>query len=89
MLSIVWGPILFGFLFGFIVGTRIHRTEKYSFTLTAGAIVAILIGSIIFAFNVGQFPFYADLPLSTSFISAIVGILCGILLFGNLSKGDN
>ena len=89
MVSIVIGPILFGFLFGLIVGTRIHKTEENSFKLTASAIVAILIGALLMSWNLGQFPFYGDFPITTAFISAIIGILIGSVLFGNSAKGDN
>ena len=86
---IVIGPILFGFLIGLVVGTRIHKTEENSFKLTGGAIVAIIIGALLMSWNLGQFPFYDDLPIATAFISAVIGVLIGSLLFGNSAKGDN
>lgn len=89
MISIVIGPILFGFLFGLVLGTRIHKKEENSFKLTGCAIIALLIGSLLMAVDLGQFPFYADLPIATAFLSAIIGILIGCLLFGSSAKGDN
>lgn len=89
MVSIVIGPILFGFLFGLVLGTRIRRKEENSFKFTGSAIVALLIGSLLMSLDLGQFPFYADLPIVTAFLFAIIGILIGSLLFGSSAKGDN
>ena len=55
---IVIGPILFGFLIGLVVGTRIHKTEENSFKLTGGAIVAIIIGFYDGIFGPGTGSFF-------------------------------
>ena len=89
MVSIVVGPILFGFLFGLVIGTRIHRNEENSFKFTGSAVVALLIGALLMCVDLGQFPFYADLPIATAFISAVIGILIGSFLFGSSAKGDS
>ena len=89
MFPVVIGPILFGFLFGLVIGTRIRKIEENSFKLTTGAVVALLIGVLIMAFDLGQFPFYVDMPIASAFVSAIIGILIGCFAFGNSAKGDS
>ena len=49
---------------------------------TLGAIIALVIFAIFMSWNLGQFPFYNDLPIATTFLSAIVGILLGSALLG-------
>ncbi len=89
MISIVIGPIIFGFIFGLVIGSRIHRTEKDSFEFSFSAIVALLIGSLLMSLNLGQFPVYSDFPIATAFISAIIGMVLSSLIFGNFAKGDS
>ena len=89
MFPVVIGPILFGFLFGLVIGTRIRKIEENSFKLTTGAVIALLIGVLIMAFDLGQFPFYGDMPITSAFVSAIIGILIGCFAFGNSAKGDS
>lgn len=89
MSSIIWAPIVCGLIIGFIVGTRINTNMKGSVKLTAGALVVIFIAAIYMAYDMGQMPYYTDLPISSAFISAIVGVLFGSLIFGRSIKGDN
>lgn len=77
------GPIIFGFLIGFIVGTRFKTNNKTNINLTASSLILIIIFGIIMAWLLGQFPYYNDLPLATGFISGIIGILLGNLIFNN------
>ncbi|WP_296878134.1 energy-converting hydrogenase B subunit J [uncultured Methanobrevibacter sp.] len=77
MLSL--GPIIFGLILGVIIGSQIKIIDDTHFTL--GAFVVIIIAGIIVAWQVGNFPFYTDLPLSTGFLSALIGIFVGKLLF--------
>lgn len=78
MLSL--GPIIFGILLGLIIGSQIKlNVNDTHFTL--GAFVVIIIAGIIFAWQSGNYPFYTDLPLSTAFISALIGIFVGKLIF--------
>ena len=52
-------------------------------------LVGVWRGALLMSWNLGQFPFYDDLPIATAFISAVIGVLIGSLLFGNSAKGDN
>ena len=71
------GPILFGFLIGFIVGSRIKNNPNSDVKFTIGSYVVIFIAAIIVAWQIGPYPFYDDLPLNTGFASAAVGLIAG------------
>ena len=74
MLSI--GPIIFGLLLGLIISSQIKlKANDTQFTLAA--FILILIAGIIIAWQAGNYPFYNDLPISTAFISALIGIFVG------------
>ena len=87
--NIVIGPIIIALIFGFIVGTRLHLNEENSFTFTAGAIVALIVGGFIMAYDIGQFATYQDLPIATVFLATIFGVLIGGALLGGRAKGDH
>ena len=78
---IVIGPIIFGFLIGFIVGTRFKTSSKTNINLTASAIILLLLFTVLIAWQLGQFPYYNDLPMATGFISAFIGLIIGNLIF--------
>ncbi len=88
-MNLVIGPIIIGIIFGFIVGSRIHLDLKDSFTFTISGIIALLIGAIIMAYGLGQYPTYNDLPIATAFLAAVIGILIGSKLLGGRAKGDH
>lgn len=75
---LVYGPIIFGLLFGVLLGTRL-RFNKY-FTPSSGVLIFIL--AIIISWQLGQFPYYNDLPIATGFLSTIIGIFLVKILFG-------
>ena len=78
MLSL--GPIIFGLILGVVIGSQIklnHVDAKF----TRASFIIILIAGIIIAFQLGNYPFYTDLPFSTAFLSALIGIFVGKLLF--------
>lgn len=78
MLSI--GPIIFGLLLGLIIGSQIKlNVNDTHFTL--GSFIIVLIAGIIVAWQSGNFPFYTDFPISTAFLSALIGIFVGKLIF--------
>ena len=78
MLSL--GPIIFGLILGLIIGSQLKlNVNGTNFTL--GAFVVIFIAGIIVAWQSGNYPFYTDLPISTAFLSALIGIFVGKLLF--------
>ena len=65
------GPIIFGLIFGLIIGSQIKlNVSDAKFTLAS--FVVILIAGIIAAWQLGNFPF---------FLSALIGIFVGKLLF--------
>ncbi len=74
------GPIIFGLILGLIIGSQIKlNVSDAKFTLAS--FVVILIAGIIVAWQLGNFPFYTDFPISTAFLSALIGIFVGKLLF--------
>ena len=78
MLSL--GPIIFGLILGLVIGSQIKlNVNDTHFTL--GSFIVILIAGIIAAWQLGNYPFYTDLPISTAFISALIGIFVGKLIF--------
>lgn len=87
--NIVIGPIIVGFIFSFIVGSRIHLDLDNSFKFTISGIIALVIGAIIMSYGLGQYPTYNDLPIATTFLAAIIGILIGSALLGGRAKGDH
>jgi energy-converting hydrogenase B subunit J len=78
MLSI--GPIIFGLILGLIIGSQIKLNVGDS-RFTLASFIVIVIAGIIVAWQLGNYPFYTDLPISTAFLSALIGILVGKLLF--------
>ena len=78
MLSL--GPIIFGLILGLIIGSQIKlNVNDTHFTL--GAFIMILIAGVIVAWQAGNYPFYTDFPFSTAFLSALIGIFVGKLIF--------
>ena len=78
MLSL--GPIIFGLILGLVIGSQIKLgVSDTHFTL--GSFVVIFIAGIVVAWQSGNYPFYTDLPISTAFLAALIGIFVGKLLF--------
>ena len=84
MLSL--GPIIFGLILGLIIGSQIKlNVSDAKFTL--GSFVVIFIAGILVAWQSGPYPFYTDSRLcsllfsKTAFLSALIGIFVGKLLF--------
>ena len=76
------GPIVIGFLLGFILGTRIQISSKSKLVFDVEVYAIVLIAAIIVAYYLGPFPYYEDVPIASGFVSAIIGLLIGKLLFG-------
>ena len=74
------GPIIFGLILGLIIGSQIKLNNNDTH-FTLGAFIMILIAGIIVAWQSGNFPFYEEFPISTAFLSALIGIFVGKLLF--------
>jgi len=83
------GPIIIGFLLGFILGTRIQISSKSKLKFDAEIYAIVLITAIIVAYYLGPFPYYIDVPIASGFVSAIIGILIGKLLFGKEKNDKN
>ena len=77
---ISWGPIAFGLILGLIVGSQI-KFENDDTHFTLGAFIVVFIAGIIMAWQSGNFPFYAGPPISIAFLSALIGIFVGKLIF--------
>ncbi len=82
------GPIIIGFLLGFILGTRIRPDPESKLKFNAEIFAIVLIAAIIMAYFVGPFPYYEDVPLASGFVSAIIGLLIGKLLFGRTDSNE-
>jgi energy-converting hydrogenase B subunit J len=41
------------------------------------------------SYGLGQFPVYNDLPIATTFLGAVIGVLIGSALLGGRAKGDH
>ena len=72
---IVVGPILFGFLFGVVVGSQIKTGNIKDTSFKTSSYIIIIIAALIMAWQLGEFPFYDYLPLSRGFAAALIGIL--------------
>lgn len=78
MISI--GPVIFGLILGVIIGSQIKlNANDTHFTL--GAFIIVFIAGIIVAWQSGNFPFYTGPPVSIAFLSALIGIFVGKLIF--------
>lgn len=78
---LVLGPIIFGFLLGFVVGTRIKTNSKQDTKFTLASYVCIVIAGLLMAWQLGQYPFYDDVPVSTAFVFSLIGVLVGKTVF--------
>ena len=78
-MMLVLGPIIFGLIFGLIIGASIRKT---SFNFTATSYIVMIIAALLVAWQIGQFDFYNDIPVATGFVSGLIGLLLGRLLFG-------
>jgi energy-converting hydrogenase B subunit J len=76
------GPLVLGFLLGFIMGTRIKVNQESGLKFDASVYLIFIIIAFIVAYLLGPFPYYQDLPLANGFIAAAVGIVVGKLIFG-------
>lgn len=76
------GPLVLGFLLGFILGTRIKLSPESELKFGTEVYAIVLIAAIIVAYFIGAFPYYIDVPLASGFVAAIIGIIVGKLLFG-------
>lgn len=73
------GPVIFGFLIGFVVGIRVKDNSESGVSFTLGSYITLLIVALIIAWQSGPYPFFDDVPISTSFVSGAIGLIVGNL----------
>jgi len=76
------GPLILGFIIGFIIGTRIKPSEGSNLKFPASIFVVLTIVIIFMAYQLGSFPWYTDSVLAEGLISALAGIIMGKIIFG-------
>ncbi|MEN4018641.1 MAG: energy-converting hydrogenase B subunit J [Methanobacterium sp.] len=76
------GPLVMGFLLGFILGTRIKTVPESKLKFDRVVYAIVVIAAIIVAYFLGPFPYYKDGPFASGFVSAIIGIIIGKLTLG-------
>lgn len=83
-----WGPIIFGFIFGCIIGSRFRLDNYFNKT----SLLVIFIVALVVAYLEGAFPFYTDFKFATGFVSAAIALVITNLIFGrkkNSNSGKN
>lgn len=83
------GPVIFGFLIGFIVGIRVKEIPGSGVKFTFGSYITIFIVALIFAWQSGPYPFFDDVPISTSFLSGAIGLIVGNVLVKLYNKNKS
>ena len=76
------GPLVLGFLLGFVLGTRIKENPRSKLKFDASVYAVFVIVAIIVAYFLGPFPYYTDAPLASGFVACAVGIILGKLTLG-------
>ncbi len=79
------GPIVFGLILGVIIGSQIKTGNISDTSFTASSYVIIIIAALMMAWQLGEFPYYEYIPLSTGFVSALIGILLSKFIFARSS----
>ncbi|WP_407432852.1 energy-converting hydrogenase B subunit J [Methanobrevibacter sp.] len=82
---IVIGPIIFGLILGLIIGSQIKTGNISDTSFKTSSYVVIIIAALIMAWQLGEFPFYDFVPLSSAFVSALIGVLLSKLIFARSS----
>lgn len=76
------GPLILGFILGFIVGSRIKIYPESKLNFTLGSFIIIFIAALVMAYLIGPFPYYADGPFASGFVATIIGLLIGKITLG-------
>ena len=82
---IVIGPIIFGLILGLIIGSQIKTGNIRDTSFKTSSYIVIIIAALIMAWQLGEFPFYDFVPLSSAFVSALIGVLLSKLIFARSS----
>jgi len=83
------GPVIFGFLIGFVVGIRVREIPGGGVRFTLGSYITILIVALIIAWQSGPYPFFDDVPISTSFLFGAIGLVVGNVLVKIYQRSNN
>ncbi|AEG19185.1 hypothetical protein [Methanobacterium paludis] len=76
------GPLVLGFIIGFILGTRIKQNPDSKLKFGASVFVVLIIVALLMAYQLGPFPYYTDSKLANGLLAALAGIIVGKLTFG-------
>jgi energy-converting hydrogenase B subunit J len=76
------GPLILGFILGFVLGTRIKENPQSKLKFDASVYAVFIIVAVIAAYFLGPFPYYTDAPLASGFVACAVGIILGKLTLG-------
>ena len=60
---------------GLIVGSQIKTGNINDTSFKVSSYIIIIITALIIAWQLGEFPFYDYMPLSSGFASALIGVL--------------
>jgi energy-converting hydrogenase B subunit J len=82
------GPLILGFLLGFVLGTRIKENPISKLKFDASVYAVFIIVAVIVAYFIGPFPYYYDTPFASGFVACAVGIILGKLIFGKSSPSQ-
>lgn len=82
------GPVILGFLLGFILGSRIKFNPESGLNFTMGSYIVVFIAALAVAYFIGPFPYYVDVPLASGFVSAIIGVFIGKITLGRNLKTE-
>ena len=77
------GPVILGFILGFILGSRIRDNPNSEMKFTKSVYLVFIIVAFIAAYFFGPYPYYTDVPLASGFVSGAVGVIVGRLVFRN------
>ncbi len=76
------GPTLFGFILGFILGTRIKSDKDSKIKFPISTYLVVLLVALFMAWQLGPFPYYTDSIIASGFVATIIGIIAGKVILG-------
>ena len=79
-MMLIFAPMIFALILGLVIGSQI-KLNATDMDFTKASFIVIILAAIIIVWPLGNYPFYNDLPISTTFLAALIGIIVGRLLF--------